>query len=863
MALSQMMKNYIAKKEEYKDCVLFYRLGDFYEMFFEDAERVAPMLGLVLTARDCGDGQKAPMCGIPYHATDNYIAKLIEKGEKVAICEQLTDPVPGKIVDRDVVRVITPGTVMENSLLNEKQNNYIACVYAEDETKIGLSWIDISTGEFCVQEFNSPTALELLSDMLVGIRPSEIISNNQAFLYAPTLSCVKFNAVPRFYKHLDSSFNKTYATETLKKQLNIASLTVVDLENKSLSSISAGALIDYLLQTQKRDLNHINKLQVVRDGHFMHLDINTRVNLEITESLAERKRYGSLLWVLDDTMTPMGARLLRNWLEHPLLNLDAINERLDSIEELIGKNVERSQLHEALRNIGDIERLSGRISYGNLNPRNCVALGSAIKRLPSIKKALSVFNSKMLADCESEMNTLDDISDMLDKAFIEEPPLTIKDGGFLKQGFNPELDDCLSAKTNGKTWLSELESKERELTGIRGIKICYNKIVGYYFEVPKGSVDLLPFRFQRMQTLANSERFSTTDLKKLQECILTAEEKTLNIELTIFNQIREKLLEVVPVLQQTAHQVAVIDVLVNFANIAIDNNYSRPEINDEITHIKITNGRHPIVEKLNKAELFVPNDTLLDETQSTLIITGPNMSGKSTYMRQVALITFMAHIGCFVPASSAEICLTDRIFTRIGASDNLGRGQSTFMVEMVEVANILQNATKNSLIILDEVGRGTSTYDGLSIAWAVVEYVVDNIGAKTLFATHYHELTDLEGKLKGVKNYKILIKEFNNNVMFLRKIIEGYADKSFGIEVANMAGLPNAVIERAKYVLAEHENLENKNLSKTMQIRTTDTDNQELKTLNELKELLKNLDINYLTPLEAFAKLSEVKEKLK
>ena len=861
MALSQMMKNYILKKEEYKDCVLFYRLGDFYEMFFEDAERVAPILGLALTARDCGDGERAPMCGIPAHAADTYIAKLVDRGEKVAICEQLSEPVPGKIVDRDVVRVVTPGTIMENTLLDEKQNNYIACVFASSPEKIGLSWIDISTGEFCVQEFNAQNAVELVSDTLVSISPSEVICNNASLLLSKDMPCIKVNAVPQFYKHIDSAFDKNHTIKLLLNQFKVASLSIVDLQDKLLATIAAGALIDYLLQTQKRDLSHINNVQVVSDGRYMHLDMNSRVNLELTESLAERKRYGSLLWVMDKTRTPMGARLLRNWLEHPLQNIDIINDRLNAVQELVDKNINRAELYESLKNVGDIERLCGRVSYGNLTPRNCAALGSTLDRLPYIKEALSKFDSKILAECSTKLDVLESIRDMLLSAFDDNPPNTIKDGGFIKSGFDARLDECLLAKTEGKKWMSELEAKEKELTGLKSLKISYNKIIGYFFDIPKSNADLLPFRFQRIQTLANSERFITVELKQLQETILSAEDKALNLELELFRKIREKLLEVMPVLQSTARQIAIVDVLLCYANLAVENNYCKPQINENVKHIRIKNGRHPIVEKLNKNELFVPNDTLLDEENKTLIITGPNMAGKSTYMRQVALITFMTHIGSFIPATEAEICLTDRIFTRIGASDNLGRGQSTFMVEMVEVANILRNATRNSLLILDEIGRGTSTYDGLSIAWAVIEYVVQKIGAKTLFATHYHELTSLEGKLNGVKNYKVLIKEYNNSIMFLRKIVAGYSDKSFGIEVAGLAGIPNEVIDRAKVILREHETKQNTNL--VLPNTTGVNPNGEIDVFANIKSILDTIDINNLTPLEALAKLGEIKEIMK
>lgn len=858
-----MMKNYVNTKEQYKDCILFYRLGDFYEMFFEDAKRVSKMLGLTLTARDCGDGERAPMCGVPFHSADTYIAKLINMGEKVAICEQLSDPIPGKIVERGVVRVVTPGTVMEENLLQDNQNNYIACVYALDEHNIGLSWVDITTGEFLMQEIKDNNAKTLLSDLLVGINPSEIIANNTAYMFSFDLPCVKIHAVPKFYKHIDAVFDEQKATEMVKNQLQIGSLKVIECQDKFLGITSAGALLDYLQVTQKRNLCNINKLKCVQENNFMHLDINTRLNLEITESLSERKRFGSLLWVLDKTMTPMGARKLRNYLEHPLQDYQEINDRLDAVEELVRDNINRTDLIEAMKYIGDIERLCGKVSYGNLNPRNCVTLGDTLARIPKIKEVLSRFKSKLLCQCFNEIADLTEVCQMLQSAFIDEPPTVLKDGGFIKIGFDKQLDEFLTARYEGKTWLSQLEAKEKELTGLRNLKISYNKIMGYYFEVPKSNSDMLPFRFERMQTLTNNERFMTKDLKKLQDTILNAEENSIKLELELFGKIRQKLLDVMPALQNCANAVAVADVLANFAEVALNNNYHRPTINKDISHISIVEGRHPIVEKLNKDEMFVPNDVLLDDAQSTIILTGPNMSGKSTFMRQVALITFMAHIGCFVPATQAEIMPVDRIFTRIGASDNLGRGQSTFMVEMEEVANILQNATKNSLVILDEVGRGTSTYDGLSIAWAVVEYIEKNIKAHTLFATHYHELTVLEGQLPTVKNFKVLVKEINNSVMFMRKIVRGSADKSFGIEVAKMAGIPESVTERAKQILYEHEHQENIHTANTLDDAERDNIVKISQNYNDIKDYLNALDVNYLSPIEAFSKLSELKQKVK
>ncbi|MBR7090871.1 MAG: DNA mismatch repair protein MutS [Clostridia bacterium] len=859
--LSPMMQEYKNKKQQYPDCVLMYRLGDFYEMFFEDAERVAPMLGLTLTARDSGLDDRAPMCGVPVQNVETYINKLINKGEKVAICEQLEPPKSGKqLMKRDVVRVVTPGTVMETSILNERQNNYIACIHLKDEHKIGLSWVDISTGEFCVQQFDMDKAIEVVSDVLVSIAPSEIICDDKAYLIEQEFPCVKYNVTPKFYRHINSVFNYEYAEKTLLKQLKVSSVDVLDLADCRLAICSAGALVDYLLVTQKRNLDHINKVKLIKSNHFMHLDMNTRLNLEITESLSERKTYGSLLWVLDQTKTAMGARMLRNWLDHPLQDVVAINDRLDAIQELVNNNIHRANLFDALKNISDIERLSSRIAYGNLTPKNCFALGDALSKIPAIKSSLANFNSKMLVDCYQAIDDMQEISQMLLAAFDQDAPNSTKESGFIRAGFDHELDTFVEAKNNGTRWIMELEVKEKETTGLRSLKISHNKIIGYFFEISKTQSELVPFRFEKMQTLTTSERYMTTDLKDLQQKILTADEGRFAKELEIFNQIRNKLTMALPALQMTAKQVAIVDVLVNLANIAIDQGYTRPIIDQNIDAIRILDGRHPIVEKLNKTESFVPNDTTLSPEERTLIITGPNMAGKSTYMRQVALITYMAHVGCFVPATSAEIAPTDRIFTRIGASDNLGRGLSTFMVEMVEVAGIVQNATDKSLLILDEIGRGTSTYDGLSIAWSVVEYINNTIKAKTLFATHYHELSDLEGLFPGIKNYHILIRERDGSIIFLRKIVPGYSDKSFGLEVAELAGVPSQLIHRAREILREHEvKLSTDNASSTF---GDDIDCGAETKLLEIKQILKDIDVNYLTPIEALAKLSELKKKI-
>ena len=858
--LSPMMLEYITKKSMYSDCILMYRLGDFYEMFFEDAEKVAPMLGLTLTARDSGDG-KAPMCGVPVQSVDTYINKLVNLGEKVAICEQLETPRPGKLVKRDVVRVVTPGTVMESSVLNEKQNNYIACVYLKNNKNIGLSWIDISTGEFCVQQFEVDNAINVVSDVLVSISPSEIICNEKAFNLAQEFACVKYNVAPKFYRHIDSVFDYDYAEKTLLGQLKVSSVDVLDLGKGQLCVCAGGALIDYLLVTQKRNLDQINKVKLIQNNYFMHIDMNTRLNLEITESLADRRLYGSLLWVLDDTKTPMGARTLRNWLEHPLQDEVVINDRLDSIQELISDNINRANLTEALKNINDIERIASRVAYGNLTPKNCFVLGNALSKVPEVKMLLAKCKSKMLTECYDAIDELQDIANLLLAAFDETAPNSTKEIGFIKSGFNKELDSFVEAKNNSTRWIMELEVKEKESTGLRNLKISHNKVIGYYFEISKTQSSSVPFRFEKVQTLSGYERFLTDDLRELQKKITAADVNRYDKEIQIFGEIKEKLEDVLPILQITARQIGIIDTLVNFANIAIEQNYTRPVISANIKNINIKDGRHPIVEKLNKSEIFVPNDTILNNNERTLIITGPNMAGKSTYMRQVALITYMAHVGCYVPATKAEIALTDRIFTRIGASDNLGRGLSTFMVEMVEVANIVQNATEKSLLILDEIGRGTSTYDGLSIAWSVVEYVNNTIKAKTLFATHYHELAKLESIMSGVKNYHILIKERNGGIIFLRKIVTGFSDKSYGIEVASLAGVPDELIVRAREILNERENgaSEVQFVQPQFELLNERAENKEI---TKLKSMINDIDINYLTPIEALAKLSEIKKLL-
>ena len=860
--LSAMMQHYCDKKREYPDSILFYRLGDFYEMFFEDAKTASQALDITLTGRDCGLDERAPMCGIPYHAADNYIAKLTDMGYKVAICEQLSEPIKGQMVERDVIRVVTPGTVMEDSQLMHKRNNFIASVSSERPTIVGLSWIDLSTGEFYVQQFTGDNAFAQLSDVLVSIGPSEIIADKNSCFESVNLQCLKMCAVPNFYNHRDSAFDYDNARLTILKQLNVGSVAEIKCDKKSQAICAAGALIHYLLETQKRDLTHINALKVINDGHFMHLDINSRLNLELTETMYDHKKRGSLLWVLDKTDTAMGLRLFTNWLEHPLQDEGEINERLDAVEELTFDTIARSELHEYLSKISDIERLCGRASYGNLNPKNCLSLGVALSQLPHIKRIVSKFKSKVLKNCVKNIADLSGLANMLITAISDDAPTNIKDGGFIKAGFDPEFDKCINAKTDSRNWINELEARERELTGEKRLKIAYNRISGYYFEVPKSASENLPFRFQRTQSLANGDRFITTDLKKLEETILYAEEHKITLELQIFDKIRKAILDNLTAIQETGRQLAIIDCTLSLADVAVDNDYVRPTINREIKGYNISQSRHPVVEKLMKNERFVPNDLDINEQQRTIIITGPNMAGKSTFMRQIALIVLMAHMGSFVPADNAEIALTDRIFTRIGASDNLGMGQSTFMVEMAEVSNIVRNATSDSLLILDEIGRGTSTQDGLSIAWAVLEYLATTIKARTLFATHYHKLTELQGRLPGVINMRVTVSEFDNQMSFLRKVEYGSTNQSFGVEVAKLAGIPQVIIQRAKEVMKDQENYDSKVFDTA--VEDYDYDLAEMRAKYEmLTNLLNGTDINNLTPIEAITKLAELKQKIK
>ncbi len=856
MALSPMMKHYFEVKEKYKDCIIFYRLGDFYEMFFEDAKRASELLGLTLTGRDCGLEERAPMCGVPFHAADNYIAKLVSFGERVAICEQLEDAASAKgMVSRDVIRVITAGTVIEDKQLDERSNNYVCCAFLNAGC-VALAWADITTGEFCTTEFNGERAVSLALSMMIKLGVKEIISNDDMLFACKDAPELTRGILPKFSSYLPWTFHYATAEACLLKQFNAKTLAAFSIVGRQNAISAAGALLEYLNETQKRALANIDGVKFIANDSYMTLDNSAIRNLELTQTLAEGKKYGSLLWLLDKTKTAMGARKLVSLILSPLNNTASINRRLDGVEELFNATVVRLSLADMLRQIKDIERLSGKISNGNLNPRDCIALSQSLSVIPNIKFQLSGFNSKIINDICAEMTDMDDIVNMIENAIVpENTPVQTKDGGFIKEGYHQTLDSLRSIKRDSTKILSEMETLERDRTGIRTLKIGYNRIFGYFIEVTKSFLDKVPLSYQRKQTLANCERFITAELKELEEKILNSDEQSLKLEMAIFEQITQVLAQNISRFKKISAAVAMLDVLVSFAEVAKSNRYVRPKMCESDGALLIKEGRHPVVEAISK-EKFIPNDLLLDEDENrTMILTGPNMAGKSTYMRQTAVIVLLAHIGCFVPAKSAQIPIVDRIFTRVGASDNLIMDQSTFMVEMIEVASILQNATKNSLLILDEVGRGTSTYDGLSIAWAVIEHLTNHLGAKTMFATHYHELTDLENRISGIKNYKIAVKEINGSVVFLRKIMRGGANRSFGIEVASLAGVPQTVTQRAKQLLKMIEKGEAKFESTPQE--------EEQAQLSEVERIISEIDMNALSPMQAFMVLGDLVEKVK
>ena len=860
MALSQMMSHYLSVKEKHKDCVVFYRLGDFYEMFFDDAVKVSKMLDLTLTGRDCGLAERAPMCGIPYHAADTYIAKLVALGEKVAICDQLSDPKASKgLVERDVVRIISAGTLTEETMLDESKNNYIACVFKFPDGA-SVAWTDITTGEFFVEEFLGDNAVYELVEHLVKLSVAEVICNDDMLSLTKEIKEIRHNLLPPFSCYMPWAFNVKHAENNLLEQLGAKSLSAYGMSGKENLIAVSGALIEYLRETQKHSLVNISSIKVINKDRYMTLDGNAVRNLELLKNNAENKKYGSLLWVMDKTKTGMGARLLSRMILSPLKDKSEIEYRLNGVEELYSSSVVRVGLSEILHEMNDIERLAGKISNGNFMPRDCNALRKSLQALPSLKFQLTGFTSEILGDVNAGLLDMSELADLLAAAIKEEAPANMKDGGYIRDGFFAELDELRTIKKDAEQILREIEYNERERTGIKTLKVGFNRVFGYYIEVSNSFKEQVPPEYIRKQTLTTGERFITQELKIFEEKVLTSGERAIQIENKLYAQLMEVLLANIEQLKTVSSAIALLDCLVSFATVAKERKYVRPQIMGSGNPLRITDGRHPVVEAISK-ERFVPNDTLLDnEDNRCTIITGPNMAGKSTYMRQVALNVIMAHIGSFVPAKAAEIPLTDRIFTRVGASDNLIFDQSTFMVEMTEVATILLHATKDSLLILDEVGRGTSTYDGLSIAWSVIEFLTKHIGAKTLFSTHYHELTELENKLEGVKNYKVTVKEFNGAIVFLRKIARGGANRSFGIEVASLAGVPKEVTTRAKSILKA---LEKNDIARgKIQTEFVEEEVVEEKTLSEVEKIISEIDLNTMSPMQAFMLLGDLKDKI-
>ena len=793
--LSPMMQHYLQTKEEYPDCILFYRLGDFYEMFFEDAKLVSRELELTLTGKQCGLPERAPMCGVPYHAVDSYLTRLVANGHKVAICEQIEDPKTARgMVKRAVVRVVTPGTNLDMESLEEGRNNYIFCIHY-DGGSAGIAAADISTGEFLTTELSSD---QKIWDEIIRYAPSEIICN-EAFLMSGLDLAELRNRQHIAINPLDAHyFDDASAAKLLLRHFRVSSLIALGIDDRKKAALASGALLQYLYDTQKNSLSNVTGLTVYSAGRYMLLDSATRRNLELTETLREKQKRGSLLWVLDRTRTAMGARLLHRFLEQPLIEREAIERRFDAVQELCDNSVDRDEMREYMGPIYDLERLMTRITYLSANPRDLIAMRNSLRMLGPIRQTLAMWEQGDLRDIHEDLDDFKDLLDLLDRSIEEEPPITVREGGIIKTGFDENIDHLREARTKGKQWLMDLEAEDRERTGIKNLRIKYNKVFGYYFEVTNSFKDLVPEDYMRKQTLVGSERYTTVRLKELEDTILNAEDKLNTLEYDRFCEIRDRIGAQIERIQKAARAIALLDVYCSLSLVAERYRYVRPRLNDKGV-IKIKDGRHPVVERMLSGD-FISNDTLLDNKKNCIaVITGPNMAGKSTYMRQVALICLMSQIGSFVPAASADLCVVDRIFTRVGASDDLGSGQSTFMVEMNEVANILRNATPRSLLILDEIGRGTSTFDGLSIAWAVIEHISNRkfLGAKTLFATHYHELTELEGKISNVTNYCVAVKEKGEDIVFLRKIVRGGADKSYGIQVARLAGLPEMVIDRA------------------------------------------------------------------
>lgn len=876
--LTPMMQQYMETKKEYQDCILFYRLGDFYEMFFDDALTASKELEITLTGKNCGLEERAPMCGVPFHAVDGYLNRLVSKGYKVAICEQMEDPSTAKgLVKRDVVRIVTPGTNLDVQALDETKNNYIMCVvYITD--RYGLSVADVTTGEYVVTELSDT---EKLFDEIYKFMPSELICNESFYMSGMDLDLLKEKLGITLYS-LDSwYFDDKICQRTLMDHFHVKELEGLGLRDYDCGMIAAGALLKYLLETQKRDLSHITRLSIYATGKYMLLDSSTRRNLELSETLREKQKRGSLLWVIDKTKTAMGARLLRKFIEQPLIDRQEIERRLDTVEELKNNAISREELREYLSSIYDLERLVCKITYQSANPRDLIAFERSLKMLPHIKYILKEMKSPLLRELHDGLDTLADLCELVENAVREEPPIAMREGGIIKEGYNEEVDRLRSAKSDGKEWLAKLEANEREKTGIKNLKIRFNKVFGYYLEVTNSFKNLVPEYYTRKQTLANAERYIIPELKELEDTILGAEDRLYALEYQLYCEVRDKIGTEILRIQSSAQAVAQLDAFSSLALVAERNRYVRPGINEKGI-IDIKDGRHPVVERMIPNDMFIANDTYLNDKKKRIsVITGPNMAGKSTYMRQTALIVLMAQIGSFVPASSADIGLVDRIFTRVGASDDLASGQSTFMVEMTEVANILRNATSKSLLILDEIGRGTSTFDGLSIAWAVIEHISSSklLGAKTLFATHYHELTELEGKINNVNNYCIAVKEKGDDIIFLRKIVKGGADKSYGIQVARLAGVPDTVIERAKEIVEELVQADITDKIKDIAshgheqqaVKPKHYDEVDLAQMSlfdtvkddDVIEEIKGLDLGNLTPIDALNTLYQLQNKLK
>ena len=859
--LTPMMQHYWSVKNAHPDCIIFYRLGDFYEMFWEDAKTASRELELTLTGRDCGLEERAPMCGVPHHAVAGYVEKLVERGYKVAICEQMEDPALAKgLVDRDVVRIFTPGTLNDPAMLDERSNSYLLSVaFAQD--RAGLAFTDVSTGEFYVSEVTDPE--HTLADELARIAPKEIVTSDRVRL----LACRADPGIT-ITEAAGSWFQYANARDTLCGHFHLQDLQPLGLgEENRLMAGAAGALMRYLQDTQKNSLAHITGIRQRQSRGIMLLDRNTRRNLELTESLRNRSRKGSLLWLLDETATAMGGRLLRSWIEQPLTDRAAILRRLDGVEEFVGNTVLSMRLTEELQGVYDVERLLSKVAYRSVNARDCLALAASLGRVPAVLELLREAKSEGVRELVREMDPMTDLTDLLERAIHPDAPLTITEGGIIRPGYSKALDEYRDAEAHGKEWILALEQRERQETGIRNLRVQYNRVFGYYIEVTKSYYELVPDRYQRKQTLAGSERYTTPELKEIETKLIGAREQGIRLELQLFGEIREQVTERISRMQKTSMALKTLDALLSLARVAVKYHYVRPELTEDGS-MEILEGRHPVVEQTLEDGGFIPNDAHMDQaSQRMLIITGPNMAGKSTYMRQVALITLMAHLGSFVPARSARIPVVDRIFTRVGASDDLASGQSTFMVEMTETAYILRNATKDSLVILDEIGRGTSTFDGLAIAWAVVEYMTDpaRIGCKTLFATHYHELSELEGNLDGVKNYCVSVREHGEDVIFLRKIVKGGADKSFGVHVARLAGIPHEVVVRAHEIQAKLEVADtggqiSKNiLGEEVHRENTQVDLFEYRKTEIIQEL-QSLDIMALTPMDAINKLFRLRE---